>query len=216
MHLKSVMNREYAIQLVYQLSILVHNYLNYPAIELVYGNEKQGVPTAKWWSKLTLQCISALLSANSTLSLPISEAEMRSLKHSGVYCSFWRNCSMLSKKMFQLLFHTCTTYITLFFVIESDRFIYFRQYISAEQNLEKYAFVIYGSIIFCVFPLILIMENFFALAVFLAGQNRQKVQTILSGFGNTVRIRVSMVDPSRVSNCKTCYLLLKSYWLVIR
>ena len=42
-HLESVMNRENSIQLVYQLSILIHNFLNYPVIELVYQNKTPGV-----------------------------------------------------------------------------------------------------------------------------------------------------------------------------
>ena len=193
MHLKSVMNRENSIQLVYQLSILLHNYLNFPAIELVYPDQRPGWPTAQWVLKLTLLCISALLSAYSTLSLPISSAEMRSLKESGIYRSFPRNFCMLSKRMFQLLFHICTTYVTIFLVMESERFSYFRQYVSGttgEENLENYGFVLYGLIIFCVFPLILVLENFFAVAIVVVGKSRKDALTIFSRFGKTVRITV--------------------------
>ena len=147
MHLKSVANRENSIQLVYQLSILIHTYLNFPVIELVYEDQRQGVPTVQWSSKLTLQCISALLSAYSTLSLPVNVAEMRTLKESGVYCSFSRNCCLLSMRVFQLLWHLCTTYLTIFLVMDSERFQYLRQYISgitAERNLKNYGFIIYG------------------------------------------------------------------------
>ena len=192
MHLKSVMNREYSIQLVYQLSILIHNFRNFPVIELIYGQQRPGLPTAQWLLKLILQCISALLSAYSTLSLPINAAEINSLKELGIYCSFSRNFCMLAKRMFHLSCHTCTTYAAIFLVMESDRFLYFRQYISAksrEENLENYSFVIYGSIIFIVFPLLLILNNFLTVTILLAGQTRKKVRTILSGLRNTVRIR---------------------------
>ena len=198
MHQKSVMNREYSIQLVYQLSILLHNYLNFPVVELVYRDQRQGVPTARWSFKFTLQCISALLSAYSTLSLPISDAQMNSLKESGMYCSFLRNFCMLSERMFQLCCHICCTYITIFLVMESDRFVYFRQYISGktgEENLESYGFVIYGSIIFSIFPLLLILENFLAVLILVAGQSRKQLRMILSKLGKILRIRVWRRNP---------------------
>ena len=138
MHLKSVMNREYSIQLVYQLSLLIHNYLNFPAIELVYRSQTPGLPTAQWAIKLILHCISPLLSAYSFLSLPINAAKMCSLKELGIYYYFSREFSILAKRMFHLLFHICTTYTTIFLVMESDRFLYFRQYISGTTDDDNY------------------------------------------------------------------------------
>ena len=186
------MNREYSIQLVYQLTIMIHNYLNFPVIELAYQDQSPGLPTAQWSFKLSLQCISALLSAYSTLSLPITAAEMRSLKTSGIYCSFYKNFCLLSKRMFQILCHLCTIYISIFMVMESERFLYFRQFISGkigDENLETYDFVIYGSIIFCVFPSLLILKNLLAVTCLVAGKSRNKVRTILSTFKKTIRIR---------------------------
>ena len=186
-------NRESSIQLVYQLSILIHNYLNFPAIELVYWNHRQDAATAQWAVKLTLQCISAILSAYSTLSLPVKVAEMCLLKERCKYCSFRGHFCMLSKRMFQLLCHICSTYITIYLLMESDRFLYLRQYISGktgEENVKIYGFVIYGSIIFLVFPLLAIMENFVAMTILVAGKRQNKVRRILARFGKTLRIRV--------------------------
>ena len=191
-HLEIVMNRESAIQLVYQLTILLHNFLHFPVIELVFWDLRPGFPTVQWCLKLILQCISALLSAYSILSLPILVAEMQSLKERCVYGSFRRNFCILSKRTFQLLFHICSTYITIFLLMESDRFIYLRQYISGitEENLNNYGFIIYGLIIFLVFPLNLILENFFAVMILLACKSRDKVRNILTQFRKTLRIRV--------------------------
>ena len=186
------MNRESSIQLVYQLTMLIHKFLNFPAIELAYLDQRQGYPTARWSIVLVLQLISALSSAYSTLSLPIEAAQMRSLKTSGKSCSFWRNFCMLSKRMFQLLIHICITYITIFMVMKSDRFEYFRNFLIGkigEKNLEGYGFVIYGSLIFMVFPLLVILENFFAVTILVAGQSRKKVQEIFSRFRRTLRTR---------------------------
>ena len=194
LHLKSVMSRENSIQLVYQLSILIHNFLNYPVIELVYQNKTPGVPTAQWATKLTLLCISSLLSMYSTFSLPITASKMRSLKELGLYCTIPRNLCMLSKSMFHFLCHIFTTYVSVFLLLESDRFLYLRQYISektGEEYYGLYGFIIYGSIIFCVFPLLLILENFLAVTIMVIGQSRNKVRTILSRFKETIRIRVS-------------------------
>ena len=192
-HLERVMNRGSSIQVVYQLSILIHNYLNFPAIELVYQDETPGLPTAYWIIKLALLCISSFLSAYSTLSLPIQTAEMRSLKESCSYCTFRKNFCLLSKRIFNLLFHICSTYITVFLVMQSDRFVYFREFISGktgEKNLEAYGFVIYGSIIFLVFPFLVLLENFLAVTILVAAESQKKVQKTLSGFGKTLRIRV--------------------------
>ena len=192
MHLKSITNRENSIQLVYQLSILIHNYLNFPVIELVYGDRQVGIPTVLWCFKLTLQCISALLSAYSTLSLPISVAEMRSVKESGTYCSVLHTFCLLSKRVFQLIFHLCTTYLVIFLVMESDRFQYLRQFIlgkTGETNFEKYGFVIYGSIIFCTFPFLLILSNVLVVLILLTGESGKKLREIFSRFGKTIRIR---------------------------
>ena len=192
MHLKSVMNREYSIQLVYQLSILIHNYLNFPIIELVYGDQRPNIPTIQWSSKLTLQCISALLSAYSTLSLPILVEDMRAIKEFGIYCSFSKNCSLLFKRMFNLVCHLCTTYLTIFMVMESDRFQYLRRYISggiADENSKNYNFVIYGCIIFFIFPFLLILANVLAVTNLLVGKTRKVIRKIVSRFGKKVRIR---------------------------
>ena len=187
------MNRESSIQVVYQLSILIHNYLNFPAIELVYQDKTPGLPTAYWIIKLALLCISSFLSAYSILSLPIEIAEMRSLKEYCSYCTFRKNFCLLSKWIFNLLFRICSTYITILLVIESDRFVYLREFISGktgEKNLEAYGFVIYGSIIFLVFPFLLLLENFIAVTILIAAESRKKVQKTLSRFGKTLRIRV--------------------------
>ena len=184
------MNRESSIQLVYQLSILIHNYLNYPSIELVYPALSQGLPSAQWSMKLILQCISAFLSAYSTLSLPIKSEEMNSLKKYASYCSFRRNFCILSKRMFQLLCHVCSTYITIFFLMESERFLYLRQYISGKTGGEIFESYIYGSIIFVVFPLLVTFENFIAMMILVAGKSRKIVRQNFSRFGKALRIRV--------------------------
>ena len=187
------MNRESSIQLVYQLSMLIHNLLNYPIIELVYQDLSAGVPTAQWCSTIILQCISAFLSAYSTLSLPIQTAEMQSLKERGFYRSFRINFCMLSKRIFQLIWHLCITYVTIYLVMVSDRFEYFRNFVVGkigEANSDSYAFVIYGSIIFLVFPLLVIFENFLALSIIVAGESREKLRKILSKYGQTLRNRV--------------------------
>ena len=192
-HQMHVMNRESSIQLVYQLSILIHNYLNYPAIELVYPDQIQGLASAQWSMKLILQCISAFLSAYSTLSLPIRAEEMRSLKEYSSYCSFWRNFCHLSKRIFQLLCHICSTYITIFFLMESERFLYLRQYISRIDGgklVENYAFVIYGSVIFLVFPLLVIVQNLISVTILLAGKRWSIVRQTFSRFGTALRTRV--------------------------
>ena len=186
------MNREASVQLVYQLSMLIHKFLNFPAIELAYQDQTQGVPTARWSIILALQCISALLSAYATLSFPIQVAETRSLKERCSYCSFWRNFCMLSKRMFQLVNHICITYITIFLVMKSDRFEYFRNVVSGtirESNFESYSFVIYGSIIFLVFPLLVLLENLLAVTILLAGKGRKKAQEIISRFEKMLRIK---------------------------
>ena len=205
------MSRENSIQLIYQLSILIHNFLNYPVIELVYPNQMPGLSTAQWSIKMALLVISALLSSYSTLALPINATEMRSLKRSGMYSSFSRNFCILSKRMFQLLCHICSTYITIFLLMESERFVYFREYVSGkagEDNLENFGFLIYGSIIFCIFPLLLILQNFAAVTVIVVGQSRKKARNILSRFGKTVRIRVRKL--ALLCLCQALQLLLIS------
>ena len=49
------MNREASIQLVYQLAMLIHKFLNFPAIEIAYQDQRPGVPTAQWSAILALQ-----------------------------------------------------------------------------------------------------------------------------------------------------------------
>ena len=187
------MNRESSIQLVYQLTLLIHYYLKFPAIELVYFGQIKGLPSAQWISMLTLQCISALLSAYSTLSLPIQVAKMYSLKRSGTYSPFWRDFFMLSKRMFQLIFRVCVTYISMFLILEDERFEYFRSYVSGTIKggyFENFGYVLYGSIIFMVCPFITILENLSAVTFFAAGKKRKQIREIFSRFGNTLRIRV--------------------------
>ena len=197
------MNRESSIQLVYQLTILIHNYIHFPVIELIYRDLPTGLPSALWCLKLILLCVSSLLSTYSILSLPIQAAKMRSLKESFTYVSFRKNVCMLSKRIFQLLWHIFTTYIIMFLVMESERFVYFRQYVSGkigEKNMETYGFIMFGSIIFLIFPLLVIFESFLAVIIFVAGESRKKGRKILSKFGSTLRIRVKMRAQLRRSN----------------
>ena len=77
--------------------------------------------------------------------------------------------------------------------MQSERFVYFREFISGktgEKNLEAYGFVIYGSIIFLVFPFLVLLENFLAVTILVAAESRKKIQKTLSGFGKTLRISV--------------------------
>ena len=190
------MNREASVQLIYQLAMLIHNFLKFPAIELVYWNEKPGVPTFKWCGSLILQCISALLSAYSTVSLPVQATQMKSLKLHGVYCSIWKNLCILSKRMLQLISHICMTYITIFLLMKSERFDYLRTFISqrlGEDNSESYISFIYGTIIFCVFPFLVILQNIFALTFLVAGRSWKEIQKQFSRFGKKVRIRVENI-----------------------
>ena len=188
-----MVNREASIQLIYQLAMLIHNFLKFPAIELVYWNEKPGVPTSKWCASLILQCLSALLSAYSTVSLPVQAAQMKSLKLRGVYCSMWKNIFILSKRMLQLINHICMTFITIFLLMKSERFEYFRTFISqgvGRQNSESLNFAIYGTIIFLVFPALVILQNIFAMTFLVAGRSWKKIRKHFSRFGTTVRTRV--------------------------
>ena len=187
------MNRESSIQLVYQLSMLLHNFLKFPAIELAYQTKTPESATTQWLFTLILQCVSALLSANATISLPIQAAQVNSLKERGTYCSLPRSLCMLAKRMFQLSCHISVTYITIFLVMESERFEYIRIYVSGsigEANFENYGFLIYGSIIFVVFPLLALFESLLAVLVLAAGKSRRQVAKVFSRFKKALRIRV--------------------------
>ena len=77
--------------------------------------------------------------------------------------------------------------------MKSDRFEYFRNFVSAnicENNFENYGFVIYGSIIFLVFPLLVLLENLLAVTILLAGKSRKNAREIISRFGKMLRIKV--------------------------
>ena len=174
-------------------SIRTFHFLKFPAIELVYQTQTPEFATTQWLIILILQCVSALLSSNTTLSLPIQAAQVNSLKERGTYCSFWRNFSMLSKRIFQLLCHISLTYITIFLIMESDRFEYFRGYVSGkigEANLENYGFVIYGSLIFLVFPSLALFESLLAVIILVAGKSRRQVSKVFLRFQRELRIRV--------------------------
>ena len=74
--------------------------------------------------------------------------------------------------------------------MESERFEYFRNYLSgtiSEANLERYGFILYGLIIFLVFPVLGIFENVLAVIILVVGKHQQKLRTILSRFGKTLR-----------------------------
>ena len=74
--------------------------------------------------------------------------------------------------------------------MESDRFEYFRNFVRGkigEKDLKSFGFVIYGSMIFLVFPLLVAVENFFAVTILVAGESRKKVQEIFSRFRTTLR-----------------------------
>ena len=75
-------------------------------------------------------------------------------------------------------------------VMKSDRFEYFRNFVLGkigEKNLEGFGFVIYGSMIFLVFPLLVSLQNFFAVTIMVAGGNRKKIKEIFSRFRTTLR-----------------------------
>ena len=44
---------------------------------------------------------------------------------------------MLSKMMFQLLLHICITYATIFLLLESERFEYFRNFVSGRIGQDR-------------------------------------------------------------------------------
>ena len=75
---------------------------------------------------------------------------------------------------------------------ECERFEYFRNHISGrigQENLENYGYVIYGSIIFLVFPLLAIFESLLAVIILVAGKSRRHVAKVFSRMKKTLRIR---------------------------
>ena len=70
---KQVMTRESSIQLVLQICVLINQYRDFPAIELIFPNYDivENSATILWITGLILQLLSLILSAYTTLALPI-------------------------------------------------------------------------------------------------------------------------------------------------
>ena len=82
---KQVMTRESSIQLVLQICVLIHQFRDFPAIELIFPNYDivQNSASILWITGLILQLVSLILSAYTTLALPIEVFTMR------VWAIFW-------------------------------------------------------------------------------------------------------------------------------
>ena len=70
---KQVMTRESSIQLVLQICVLINQYRDFPAIELIFPNYDlvQNSATILWITGLILQLLSLILSAYTTLPIKV-------------------------------------------------------------------------------------------------------------------------------------------------
>ena len=76
---KQMLAREASIQMTYQLILVVYQFFNFPAIELLYseysglpsGLKILGSPTAQWVNNLFLQLFSLLTSIYTMLEVPL-------------------------------------------------------------------------------------------------------------------------------------------------
>ena len=78
-HLLHVMTRESSIQLVFQLCIMLHQFDHVPAEEVIYSKRlvaSLNYPTFLWIAGHFIQVISLLLSAYSTVSVPVKHAQL--------------------------------------------------------------------------------------------------------------------------------------------
>ena len=113
-----VMTRESSIQLVFQICLTIHQFLNFPAIELIYDNPIRDLATTQWILGLILQIVSMFLSAYRTLSLPLKvncmknqiiywlfqAEEINSLQTRGAYPGFRKNVCIVLKMLCNLTF----------------------------------------------------------------------------------------------------------------
>ena len=104
------MARESSIQLIYQNAIVIYDFVRPPVHEMNYTSMAGFNPSVEWISLLTIQILSAVLSANSTFNPIIANMKLKSYMEQKKPPRF----QMYLVKVFQVLTHIVLSTIIVY------------------------------------------------------------------------------------------------------